>query len=74
MERKSLSTVVAATVVAALVCLAGINAHAQSQYPLLDRVADQVLQRYQTSSCQQLAAQRAQHPTGRRAEMEARFI
>jgi hypothetical protein len=62
------------TAVAALVCLASSSAHAQSQYPILDRVAERVIQKYQTSSCQQLAAERGQRPTGRRAEMEARFI
>ena len=49
-------------------------AHAQSQSPMLDRFADKVVQKYQNSSCQQLAAQRANQPTGQRAQMEQRFI
>jgi hypothetical protein len=60
--------------IATLASLASIGAHAQSQYPLLDKLAERVVEKYQNSSCQQLAAQRAQHPTGRRAEMEQRFI
>jgi hypothetical protein len=56
-----------------LLWLGASQAHAQ-QYPILDRLADRVIQKYQTSSCQQLAAQRAQRPTGRRAEMEQQFI
>ena len=44
------------------------------QYPLLDELAVRVAQRYQTSSCQQIAAERGQHPTGRRVEAEERAI
>jgi hypothetical protein len=57
-----------------LCCLGAAGTLAQAQYPILDRLADRVIQKYQTSSCQQLAAQRAQPPTGRREEMEQRFI
>jgi hypothetical protein len=47
----------------------GTQAAAQ-EYPLLDRLAERVVQKYQTSSCQQLAQQRQQRPTGQRAEIE----
>ena len=30
------------------------------QYPIMDRVADKVIQKYQTSTCEQLAQERAQ--------------
>jgi hypothetical protein len=50
-----------------------IRASAQ-EYPLLDRLAERVVQKYQTSSCQQLAQQRQQRPTGQRAEIEARAV
>ena len=59
---------------AAMICVGLDCAHAQGQHPMLDRLADRVIQKYQSSSCQQLAAERAQRPTGRRAEMEQRFI
>ena len=62
------------TVAAGLVAVAAGVAHAQSQYPIMDRVAERVVQKYQSSSCQQIAAQRAQRPTGRRAEMEQRVV
>jgi hypothetical protein len=58
--------------VCALPCVGG--AHAQSQYPIMDQVAQRVIQKYQTSSCQQLAAERGQPPSGRRAEMEQRAV
>jgi hypothetical protein len=35
-------------------------ASAQEQFPIMDRVADKVIQKYQQSSCQQLIAQRNQ--------------
>ncbi len=38
---------------------AGI-ATAQEQFPIMDRVADKVIQKYQESSCPQLMAQRDQ--------------
>jgi isopentenyl diphosphate isomerase/L-lactate dehydrogenase-like FMN-dependent dehydrogenase len=35
-------------------------ARAQEQFPIMDRVADKVIQKYQQSSCPQLMAQRDQ--------------
>jgi hypothetical protein len=36
------------------------QSHAQSQTPILDAVANKVIQKYQTSTCQQLRAEKAQ--------------
>ncbi len=44
------------------------------QFPILDRIAEKVVQKYQTSSCQQLAEQREHRPTGQREEMEERAV
>jgi len=43
-------------------------------YPIMEKVAQKVIQKYQTSSCQQLAEEKSQPPTGMRAEMEQRAI
>jgi hypothetical protein len=43
-------------------------------YPIMDKVAQKVIQKYQTSSCQQLAQEKSQPPTGQKAEMEQRAI
>lgn len=59
---------------AVLGCLGLVPAHAQQQYPLMDRLADRVVQKYQDASCPQLAAQRAKPPAGQRAQMEARMV
>jgi hypothetical protein len=49
-------------------------ARAQESYPIMERVAQKVIQKYQTSSCQQLAQQKRQPPTGRKAQMEQNAI
>src|ERR1700760_4420173 len=62
-----------AAVAFSVLCLGQQVAHAQ-QYPMLDRVAQHVVEKYQSSSCQQLAAERGQRPTGRKAEVEQRVL
>ena len=45
-----------------------------SQYPVADKIADKVIQHYQTSSCQQLQQEKQQPPTGEKAAMEQKVI
>ena len=40
-----------------------IGGTAQEQHPLLDQMANKVIQKYQTSSCQQLAQQKQEPPS-----------
>ena len=40
----------------------------------MDRVAEKVVQKYRNSSCEQLAAERGHHASGRREEMEERVV
>jgi hypothetical protein len=54
--------------------LLGIGAAHAQNYPLLDRLADKVVQKYQTSSCQQLQQQKMQPPNGQREAMEQRVV
>ena len=49
-------------------------ASAQESYPIMEMVVQKVIQKYQTSSCQQLAQEKSQPPTGQKAEMEQRAI
>ena len=49
-------------------------ASAQESYPIMEQIAQKIIQKYQTSSCQQLAQQKSQPPTGQRAQMEQRAI
>ena len=49
-------------------------ARAQESFPIMERVAQKVIETYQTSSCQALAQQKKQPPTGkRRRESSARY-
>ena len=50
------------------------SALAQDTHPILDKIADKVVQKYKTSSCEQLAAERAHKRTGQREEMEEKFV
>jgi len=45
--------------------------YAQNQHPILDQVANKVIQKYQTSSCQQLWAEKAQKATPSPQEQKA---
>ena len=49
-------------------------AWAQESYPIMEQVAQKVIEKYQTASCQQLAQQKKQPPTGPKAQMEQRAI
>ena len=50
----------------ALLC-AVVNAQ---QYPVMDRIADKVIQKYQTSTCEQLWQERAQKGKAPKPQME----
>ena len=46
----------------------GIASAQQPQYPIMEKVVQKVIQKYQTSSCQQLAEEKSQPPTGKKVE------
>ena len=47
---------------------------AYAQFPIMDRVADKVIQKYQTSTCEQLWREKAQGQGQPKPEMEQRAI
>jgi hypothetical protein len=51
----------------------GIDA-AQESSPMMEKIAERVIQKYQSSSCEQLATQKSHPPTGQREEIEHRVI
>ena len=53
MQKRFVTPLVAATATAFAVV-------AYAQYPIMDRVAEKVIQKYQSSSCEQLWAQKSQ--------------
>ena len=44
------------------------------QYPLMDKLADKVVQKYRTSSCQELAQKKSQPPMGKTEMVEERVV
>jgi hypothetical protein len=44
------------------------------EYPLMEMIAKKVIEKYQTSSCQDLAKQKSQPPTGQKAQMEQNAV
>jgi transposase-like protein len=53
---------------------AAVAGVAYAQYPIMDKVADKVIQKYQTSTCEQLWQERAQGKGQQKPEMEQRAI
>jgi hypothetical protein len=49
-------------------------ASAQESFPIMEKIAQKVIDKYQTSSCQALAQQKKQPPTGEKAQMEQRAL
>jgi hypothetical protein len=45
-----------------------------SPYPMADLIAQKIIEKYNTSTCVQLAVAKSEKPTGERAVMEARVI
>ena len=46
----------------------------QQSYPILDRLAQKVIDKYSNSTCVQLAEMKSEKPSGEKAEMEQRAI
>jgi hypothetical protein len=62
------------TIVMSLACVlltVIVRIEGQDQHPILDQVANKVIQKYQTSTCQQLWAERAQKAPPTPAEAKA---
>lgn len=64
-------TKVACLVVSPLLLALAGGTYAQDQHPVLDQVANKVIQKYQTSTCQQLWAERANKQPPTPAEQKA---
>ena len=58
-----------------LVVSAGLTAGlAYAQHPILDKVADKVVQKYQSSTCEQLWQEKAAGQSKPKPEMEQRLV
>ena len=59
---------------ALLPVLLAVGIASAQEYPLMEAIAKKVIEKYQTSSCQDLAKQKSQPPTGQQAQTEQRAI
>jgi hypothetical protein len=51
-----------------------VGSASAQDYPIMEKIAQKVVEKYQTSSCQQLAQEKSQPPTGKKAQLEQRAI
>ncbi|HEY5803445.1 MAG TPA: hypothetical protein VIT90_07135 [Lysobacter sp.] len=58
----------------ALLLASGAATAQQGQYPLMEKIAQKVIQHYQTTPCATLKQEQAQPKTGQKAQMEQRAI
>ena len=49
-------------------------ARAQESFPIMEQIAQKIIEKYQTSSCQELAQQKNHPPTGEQAQIEQRAL
>ncbi len=61
-------------VVLAAACLTAAAGVAHAQYPVMEAVANKVVQKYQASTCEQLWQEKAQKQGQPKPEMEQRVI
>ena len=52
----------------------GMTGVARAQYPMVDAIADKLIQKYQNATCQQLWQEKAQNQGKPKGEMEQRAI
>ena len=60
--------------VGAVLLHVGIAGAQGGQYPMMDKVVQKVIQKYQTSSCAQLAQEKSQPKTGKQAQIQDRAV
>jgi hypothetical protein len=51
-----------------------VGSASAQDYPIMEKVVQKVLEKYQTSSCEQLAAEKSQPPTGKKAQIQDRAV
>ena len=56
------------------ICMPSVSLRGQDQFPILDQIANKVIQKYQQSTCEQLWQERAQSKNKPRPEKEQEFI
>lgn len=68
------SSCIVVLLVVSVLLFSGVATAQQGQYPIMERLAQKVIHKYQTISCQELAIQKAHPPTGKKAMALSRII
>ena len=71
---RKLTFVSVLTALLLLVATAPQAQQGQSPYPMVDMLAQRIIDKYNNSTCVQLATAKSEKPTGEKAEMEQRVI
>jgi len=66
--------VLSAIVLALLAALYAQRLQAQSKYPVMEKVAQKLINKYQQSSCEDLKREKSQAPSAEDAEMKQKVI
>lgn len=72
--KRAVSVRVALAALAVMFFVAMYAVSQLSQYPIANSIADKLIQKYQTSSCVDLKAQKSEPPSGQQAEMMAKVV
>ena len=56
------------------VVLSQVGIAGAQQYPIMDKLADKVIQKYQNASCQELQQKKSQPQTGKREMIEEKAL
>jgi hypothetical protein len=68
------SAVVVLSLLLLLVATAPQAQQGQQQYPIMDRVAQKIVDKYTNSTCAQIAEMKSEKPQGEEAQMKERVI
>jgi hypothetical protein len=69
-----MSRAIAAAVFASMFVVAVASQQPTPQYPVMEAIAQKVIEKYQTTPCEQLSAEKAQPPNPQQAQMKAKAV
>jgi len=74
MAKRLYIPVILVTVVVLALFYVGSARAQQQQYPMADMLAQKIIDKYNNSTCVQLAQMKSEKPTGEKAQMEQRIV
>ena len=68
------SSCIVVLLMVSVLLFSGVAIAQQGRYPIMEKLAQKVIHKYQTMSCQELAMQKAHPPEGKKAMVKSRII